>query len=203
MRTSCPITYLAALLHTHKTLLSPIPPYNVELALAYLRTSPSAILERIDAPGYYRRAVAIDGHDVLLTLHATGSVRSPQLTMDLSGAHINTAIVAQAETFVRKIFSLETNPASFARLGRRDARIKLLIKRYYGLRPVLIVDAYEALLWAIIGQQVNVAFARKLKTVLAVHCGRTLEINGYRISHDATAGRCRFDRRVRVDCTPI
>jgi DNA-3-methyladenine glycosylase II len=43
------------------------------------------------------------------------------------------------------------------------------------LRPVLIADPYEALIWAIIGQQINVSFARKLKIALSLLCGGMLE----------------------------
>lgn len=51
-------------------------------------------------------------------------------------------------------------------------------KKFYGLRLVGIPDLFEALCWAIMGQQVNLAFAYKLKQRLTETFGDSLEWDG-------------------------
>ncbi|HEX5502852.1 MAG TPA: hypothetical protein VFW96_09525 [Thermomicrobiales bacterium] len=172
--------------------LLPLPPYDFDLALAYLRTSPSAILERIDADGVYRRAVTLDGRDLLLTLRSVGSVAAPRLLLEVAGDRLDPAGVASAAALVTRIFSLRDDPAPFVALAARDPVLARLAGRYHGLRPVLIASPYEGLLWAIIGQQINVAFARTLKRALVDLAGRRLALDGqeYPLSPtpDAVAG---------------
>jgi DNA-3-methyladenine glycosylase II len=46
-----------------------------------------------------------------------------------------------------------------------------LYERFRGVRPVLFLDAFEGIAWAILGQQINVNFAAHLKTAIAVRWG--------------------------------
>lgn len=48
---------------------------------------------------------------------------------------------------------------------------QILYERFSGVRPVLFLDAFEGLAWAILGQQINVSFAAQLKTAIAVRWG--------------------------------
>lgn len=158
--------------------LTPLAPYDFDLALTYLRTSPSAILEEVGADGVYRRAVTLDGRDLLLTLRSVGSVAAPRLALEVAGERLDAASVASAAALVTRVFSLHADPAPFADVTARDPVLCRLARRYHGLRPVLIADPYESLLWAIIGQQINVAFARTLKHALVALCGRSLALDG-------------------------
>ncbi|HEY1348469.1 MAG TPA: AlkA N-terminal domain-containing protein [Ktedonobacteraceae bacterium] len=158
--------------------LTPLAPYNFALALTYLQTSPSAILERIEEQRTYRRAMHIDGRDVLLSAWSVGTVQAPRLVMELAGADLSADMLSHAAQRMRNLFSLESDPEPFQRTCARDPVFGRLLQRYCGLRPVLIASPYEALIWAIIGQQVNVAFARKLKQALVNLCGLHLSLEG-------------------------
>ncbi len=154
-------------------------PYSFDKALAYLHGSPSAVLEQIDTNNNYRRAVTVAGRDVLLVLRSTGTAGRPRLVLEVHGDIVSPAMTIQAVQLVRRIFSLDANPQAFEAIGACDPVLSALIQRFRGLRPVLIADPYESLLWAVIGQQVNVSFARKLKLTLVEICGRRLRINGH------------------------
>ena len=43
--------------------------------------------------------------------------------------------------------------------------------KYYGLRLIGISDLFEALCWCVIGQQINLTFAHKVKTRLVKRYG--------------------------------
>jgi len=157
--------------------LTPLAPYNFALALTYLQTSPSAILEQIEEH-HYRRALSLDGHDVILSAWSVGTIEAPCLAVELTGHTLPAEIVARAAHHMRVVFSLDVDPGPFQRVCAGDSVFAQLLDRYSGLRPVLIASPYEALLWAVIGQQVNVAFARKLKQALVNLCGQHLCFDG-------------------------
>ncbi len=57
-----------------------------------------------------------------------------------------------------------------------------LFDRYGGIRPVVFPDPFEGLAWAILGQQISVAFAAQLKNAVAERYGTMVEDGGRRLS---------------------
>lgn len=161
-----------------ETDIVPIPPFNFGLALAYLRTSPSAVLERIDEQTY-SRALSIQGADVVVRITHDGPIDQTTLHVQLSGQSITDERAQAAISSLKRIFTLGVDPLPFHNLYAHDPILGGFMQSYRGLRPALIADPYEAILWAIIGQQVTVQFARKLKLALVELCGR-------KITHDGT-----------------
>lgn len=172
-------TSTAADVITRSVELRPVPPYDFAPALAYLATSPSGVLERIETETTtYRRALRLAGTDVLLTVRPTGTVESPVLRLEVRGAGVPDAVMAAAEERVRRIFTLDADPAPFARLVADDAPLAGVMARWHGLRPILVATPYETLIWAILGQQITIRFAATLKARLAALAGRTLTVGG-------------------------
>jgi DNA-3-methyladenine glycosylase II len=158
--------------------LTPYPPYAFDWTLAWLRTSSSAVLESVDASSVYRRALRLAGRDLLLVMRSTGTTDAPRLTLEVHGEAVDGSVLALAEAHVRRVFLLDADPAPFAAAAGHDPHLDALVRRFAGARPQLLAGSYEALLWAIIGQQVNVTFARALKRRLVELCGRTLTLDG-------------------------
>ncbi len=156
--------------------IRPFAPFDFEQALDYVRASPSAVLEQIGADGIYRRALTLGGHDVLLTAQSVGTVAEPRLLLDVEGATVEPGIVAEAVRALDHTFSLQLDPAFREALAARDPVLGRILEQFAGLRPLLLPDPYEALLWAVVGQQVHTGFARKLKAALIALVGRRLTI---------------------------
>ncbi len=157
--------------------LSPVAPFDFDLALRFLQVWPATVLEKI-ADGRYRRAVKIAGHDVLLSIHSTGTHMRPRLVLEVCGAGIDARVVEQAAALVRRTFALDVDPTPFLQAAQADPILAQLVARLHALRPMLIIDPFEAVLWTILGQQINLAFARRLKQALIEMCGSRLEVNG-------------------------
>ncbi len=66
---------------------------------------------------------------------------------------------------------LESDPAAFERRAARSAAIARLIRGREGLRVPLTTDAFEGLVWVIVGAQVNVAFASACRGDLIERAG--------------------------------
>ncbi len=65
--------------------------------------------------------------------------------------------------YVREWFDLETDLKPFYRMAEKDKLLKELIGRFYGYRIVGQPDLFESLIWAVLGQQINLNFAYTLK----------------------------------------
>ncbi len=154
------------------------PPYDFAQAERYLVRSPSAVLERIDEEGTFARALTVAGRDVLLRLRSLGTMEQPRLALEIFGESLDARLEDEAVSLIRRIFSLDVDPAAFLALATRDPVFDALVRRHQGLRPVLIADPYEALIWAVLGQQITVQFARTLKMTLSTLCGRKLSVDG-------------------------
>ncbi|MCP4631251.1 MAG: hypothetical protein GY850_48230 [bacterium] len=70
-------------------------------------------------------------------------------------------------------FDLETDLRPFYRMAGKDPVLKNVTKELYGLRILTISDLFEAICWAIIGQQINLTFAYTLKKGFVESFGET------------------------------
>lgn len=149
------------------------------LALAYIGGWTAATQERVDlATTTWRRALRLDGRDTLVTLRPGETAEA--LILEVAGVGVGPATLDAAERVVRRVFALDADPAEFEALAAADDVLQPLVAPYPGMRPVVIPDLYETLIWAILGQQINVGFARRLKERLVETAGRSLEIDGVR-----------------------
>jgi DNA-3-methyladenine glycosylase II len=158
---------------TLQTHLLPVAPFDFDVLLAYISTAPLASLERVEG-GRYRRAIYLDGRDVLLSMQRADA----GLLLSVQGADARQETLDAASALVRRAFNLDLDPAPYLAHVASDAVLGPLARRWTMIRPVLLLDPFEALLWAVLGQQINVGFARKLKGVLVELCGRSVTIDG-------------------------
>ena len=57
--------------------------------------------------------------------------------------------------FVSDWFDLSNDITPFYTFSKKDKLLNEIVKKYYGLRLIGIPDLFEAITWAIIGQQIN------------------------------------------------
>jgi len=169
-----------ASLSVHRFAVPTTAPYNFELALDYLRTSPSTVAEVITNESY-GRAVRLNGKPMLLTVSKSAAREArgcPALDVALAGPDVDERDTVAAMALVRRIFATEIDLAPLMEQSTGDPVFADLVRDYAGLRPVLIPDVFEAIVWAIIGQQINVQFAAKCKRALVERYGERLHLDG-------------------------
>jgi DNA-3-methyladenine glycosylase II len=76
-------------------------------------------------------------------------------------------------------FDIGLDLSPFYTLLAKDPRLAFMANAYHGLRLVGIPDMFEAICWAITGQQINLTFAYKLKRRLVERYGRRLDFGGH------------------------
>ncbi|MDR8391388.1 DNA-3-methyladenine glycosylase [Aliifodinibius sp. S!AR15-10] len=85
-----------------------------------------------------------------------------------------------ATDFVTEWFDLERDLQPFYQLLNSDDRLSWMTERFFGLRLMGIPDLFEALCWCVIGQQINLTFAYRLKRKLVETYGTFITYEGRR-----------------------
>ncbi len=154
-------------------------------AFRALRTGRSFSIRLPDdhSPAHLRRALSRDRHSVTERLEGdvyTAAIRlgaeAHVLTMDLAPDHARVSIdrpttqLPRAHAMVAGLLGLGQGAAAFARLARK-LKLPQLVAGRPGLRISQTHTIFDGLLWAIVGQQINFAFACLLKRRLMEKAG--------------------------------
>ncbi|MEX1025919.1 MAG: Ada metal-binding domain-containing protein [Planctomycetota bacterium] len=111
--------------------------------------------ERVEGARAWK-AVLLGGRPAVLELE----VRERRVRVRVRGlARPGRARLAAAHALVVRLLGLALDPAPFERWVARTPGLAALVRGRTGLCIPLTADAFEGLVWAIVGQQVNIAFA--------------------------------------------
>ncbi|MES2901401.1 MAG: AlkA N-terminal domain-containing protein [Pseudomonadota bacterium] len=146
-----------------------LPPlYRVADILAFHGRDPAGLAEQV-RPDALRKGVMLDGAPVLLEV--SFDQHSAHCTVSADGA-----LSARARHLVDEallnILGLRIDPAPFVKAVRKDPLLAPLARRQPGMRIVQSATVFEALTWAIIGQQINLTFAIALRRTLIEQAGQ-------------------------------
>jgi DNA-3-methyladenine glycosylase II len=83
------------------------------------------------------------------------------------------SIRARVAKYVWHWFDLDTDLRLFYRMAGKEPVLKKVASDLFGLRIMTISDLFEAICWAIIGQQINLTFAYTLKKRFVEAFGET------------------------------
>jgi 3-methyladenine DNA glycosylase/8-oxoguanine DNA glycosylase len=97
---------------------------------------------------------------------------------------------ASLPNVIDRMLGLHCNPAPFERTVAAYPRLAPLIEGRRGLRIPMTPTVFEGIVWAIVGQQVNLAFAYKLRRVVTELAGTPV---GELIAHPDAAAVARLD----------
>ncbi len=122
-------------------------------------------------------AEAVDGHRIRKGVLLDGVAVRLDLALDAGRAECAVAAdgavaPARLDAVLRNILGLHIDPASFAALTAGDALFAPLVRRQPGLRVIQSATVFEALTWAVIGQQINLSFAIALRRSFIEQAGR-------------------------------
>jgi AraC family transcriptional regulator of adaptative response / DNA-3-methyladenine glycosylase II len=119
--------------------------------LAFHGRDGQSVSERVDGRRLHK-AFLFGGQPAVLSL----AFGEQEVEVSLQGA-VGAAVMAKAHGAALRLLGWQGDPASF------EAAHPKLAKGREGLRVLLTLDPFEALVWAILGQQVNLAFAYALR----------------------------------------
>ncbi len=132
--------------------------FSFPLCLDFLRRSPKELLHHLTDESVIK-ALRIDKEVVVFKVtYENDALSIAFLTQEPSE---NTKHIISE--YVREWFDLDTDLKPFYRMAEKDKLLKDLVTQYYGYRIVGQPDLFESLIWAVLGQQINLGFAYTLK----------------------------------------
>ena len=146
--------------------------YSFDLSLSFLKRSPKELLHRVLAERILK-VIQVNDKNVLFELNAT--IGGLQVTV--LNASLNENEKEHLRLFVREWLDLDTDLKPFYEMAASDKLLQPLAQKYFGYRIVGQPDLFESLVWAVLGQQINLQFAYTLKQ-------RFVESFGERVSFD-------------------
>jgi len=144
-------------------------PFSLKACLAYLNRSSLECLHQVKEDTVLK-LLQIQGTDYLIELSSgnNGNIKvTSVMNKPMSGA-----VMEQIKLYIRSWFDLDRNIKPWQSLVEQDSLLSKMPTALYGLRLIGIPDLFEAMCWAIAGQQVNLAFAYRLKARLVEHYGK-------------------------------
>jgi DNA-3-methyladenine glycosylase II len=144
------------------------PGYRLRDVLAFHSRDTESVAEQVGA-ARLRKGVLLDGAAVELDV-AFGPTEAA-CTVRADGA-LSAPAMAQVDAALLNILGLRIDPQPFADFVAADPLLAPLVAAQPGLRIVQSASAFEALTWAIIGQQINLPFAIALRRTFILQAGR-------------------------------
>ncbi len=148
-------------------------PFSFSECLGFLSRSAQECLHNIKE-NVFLKLIEIDGKPVLLRAWVSGNklrIAFPLNQLKESGK-------IKAAEYLRQLFDLNRDLGPFYRLAGLDPILAKLADQHYGLRIIGIPDLFEALSWAVIGQQINLTFAYTLKKRFVETFGESIIFEG-------------------------
>jgi DNA-3-methyladenine glycosylase II len=147
----------------------PLPAgYRTADLLAFYARDTEGVAEQVREDGFSKGIML---HGVPARFDVVLGLDTAQCTLTADGA-LPGAILDAARDALINMLALRIDPAPFAEFVRTDPLLGPLVAHRPGLRIVQSGTVFEALTWAIIGQQINLSFAIALRRTLILQAGR-------------------------------
>ncbi|MGE7772527.1 DNA-3-methyladenine glycosylase family protein [Viridibacillus arvi] len=147
--------------------------FSFEECLLFLSRSKQEILHQIK-DGYLYKLIKVNQELILCKIGCNQNI----ILVDFSITPPSKGIREEVASYIWEWFDLDTDLRVFYEAAKRDKVLQGFAQKYYGLRIMCIPDLFEALSWAIIGQQINLTFAYILKKRFVENFGESLTFKG-------------------------
>lgn len=159
--------------HEQSVEIFPPKEFNFKEYLCFLNRSDQEILHEIK-DGILSKLVKVNGDLILIEI----SWSSVSIIVNLPHSNQPLLVRKKIVAYIWEWFDLDRDLSSFYILAAQDKLLQNLACRYNGLRMICIPDLFEAIVWAIIGQQIHLTYAYTLKKRLVEQFGECLIIEG-------------------------
>ncbi|MCX8489863.1 MAG: DNA-3-methyladenine glycosylase [Cyclobacteriaceae bacterium] len=134
--------------------------FSFSLALSFLQRSPNELLHSV-SDIHVSKAIQIGEKKIVFEL--TEKKENQLDVCIVSGWPLQKIEKTQLIQFVNEWFDLATDLKPFYAFVKNDKLLEPLTEKYFGYRIIGQPDLFESLVWAVIGQQINLQFAYTLK----------------------------------------
>jgi len=155
-----------------------IPPYNFELSLRFAKGCRFETEGELDDDRLLR-LLRIDGTPVLIKISVNKEIERPVASVSWSLPEGGRIPRKKITDFCGRLICADLDLSSFYSLAAKSGRLKEVVGRFRGLKPILTPSIFESAAWAIMGQQVNLKFASTLRIRMVEKYGKRIQADGH------------------------
>lgn len=142
-----------------KTYLQLPEDFNYELNFEFLMRSPRELLHKTEHDHVIKLVKAGDEKVLFRIRPGTNKLILEFLNGDPSVSASN-----YVKQYIQEWFDLKTDLSPFYKLASNDKLLAPLVTKFKGYRIIGQPDLFESIIWAVLGQQINLQFAYTLKS---------------------------------------
>ena len=164
---------------TVATTIAPIPPYDFLLTAgqpSYSRNQEYKTEEYTDDA--YIRLLDLGDKVALASVRSTGAVDDPELSVTLTGDDLDDSDGKRAAAQLTWLLGCDQDLRPFYDSVSGDPVLADVVTDFYGYHNTRTASVYEALVQAVMGQQIATAVARIVRNLLVQHYGVRATIAG-------------------------
>ena len=154
------------------TTVRPLPPYDFELTAGqpnYSREQPFKTEEYVD--GCYIRLLDLGDKVALANVRSVGTVDEPELSVELTGNDLTNTDTDRAAKQITWLLGCDQDLRPFYDAVVRDPVLADVIHDFYGYHNTCTASVYEALVQAVLGQQIATNVSRIIRSLLVENYG--------------------------------
>lgn len=137
----------------------PVPKeFSYEMNFQFLERSPRELLHKTEGKTVYKLIKTAD-EKILFTLREGDG----KLIVEFQNGKPSVPGKTFVKNYVREWFDLDSDLTPFYKLAGKDKIMRELVKQFFGYRIIGQPDLFESIVWAVLGQQINLQFAYTLK----------------------------------------
>jgi DNA-3-methyladenine glycosylase II len=154
-----------------------VPPFDFQLSIKFCERTR---FDKINRDRRYRLKLLtqIDREPVFIEIGCAGTIENPVGLARWSFPDKGRIKKDKILMLARKILSADVNLVPFYERLSHSEKLRELSSDLRGLKLILTPTPFESAAWAIIGQQVNLTFAHKVKIEMEKKYGRNFLIDG-------------------------
>lgn len=148
----------------------PVPKeFNYDMNFQFLERSPRELLHRIETNRVIK-LLKVEDEKVLFQLKPGTN----KIILEFLNGSPSTSAKDFVKNYVFEWFDLDTDLRPFYAMASKDKLLGDLVKKFYGYRIIGQPDLFESIVWAVLGQQINLQFAYTLKQRFVEQFGERL-----------------------------
>ena len=163
------------MVYTEKVIVAALPPYRFDLSSEIFANGDKQI--RNYENGLFWQVIRVNGKLILVTVEAAGTVDKPEVSAELeSDSAITVEDKKKAEAALKALFSLDLDLKPFYETVKDDQVMAAVTHRLWGLKSLTTPTVFEALVDAIVEQQISIKVANTIEARITKKFGDTLDV---------------------------
>jgi DNA-3-methyladenine glycosylase II len=165
------------MIYTEKIVVAALPPFSFDLSSEIFSNGDRQI--RRSENGRFRQVIRVNGKLFLATVEAAGTVDKPKVHVELkSDSEITAEDKKTASEAVNALFSLDVDLKPFYETVKNDQVMAAVTRKLWGLKSPTTSTVFEALVDAIVEQQISIKVAHTIEARITKKFGAVLDLEG-------------------------